>query len=86
LRSIIGKAELMPLPEFSPVRLMTNRFREKEGVGEGAIGVILHVFDDGFIVEFSRPDGATIAWFGVKPEDIEPVPEVLVASSNRSTV
>lgn len=76
----------MPLPEFSPVRLLTNRYREKEGVGEGAIGVILENFADGHIVEFSRPDGTTIAWFGVKPEEIEVAPEVLAASSDRSTI
>jgi hypothetical protein len=76
----------MPLPEFSPVRLVTNRFRDKESVGEGAIGVILEVFADGYIVEFSRPDGTTLSWFGVKPEDVEPALDVLATTSDRSTI
>jgi hypothetical protein len=38
------------------------------------------------MVEFSRPDGTTIAWFFVEPEVIEPAPEVLAASSDRSVV
>lgn len=75
----------MPLPEFSPVRLTTDRYLS-EGVGRGAIGVILDVFDDGYIIEFSRPDGTTIAWFSVKPEDIEAAPEMMATSSDRSTV
>lgn len=74
----------MPLPEFSPIRLTTDRFLSK-GVGLGAIGFILDVYNDGYEVEFSRPDGTTIAWFAVKPEDIEPAPEVL-AASDRTTV
>lgn len=74
----------MPLPEFSPIRLTTNRFLEEEGVREGAIGVILDVIDDGYIVEFSRPDGTTIAWFGVKPEDIELAPEAALRTERAS--
>ena len=76
----------MALPEFSSIRLTTDRYLEKEGVGKSAIGVILDILDDGYIVEFSRPDGTTIAWFGVRPEDVEPAPEALTASSDRSTV
>ena len=56
-----------------------------KGVGRGAIGFVLDVYDDGYEVEFSRPDGTTIAWFAVKSEDIEPAPEVL-AASDRPTV
>jgi hypothetical protein len=76
----------MPLPEFSPVRLTTDRYLASEGVGRGEIGFILDVYDDGYDVEFSRPDGTTIAWFAVTPEDIEPAPEVMSAAMDRSTV
>jgi hypothetical protein len=75
----------MPLPEFSPVRLTTDNYLS-DGVGRGAIGFILDVYEDGYEVEFSRPDGTTIAWFAVKPDDIEPAPEVIATSSDRSTV
>lgn len=67
----------MLLPEFSHVRLLTDRFRETEGVGVGATGYIVDVLDDGYIIEFSRPDGTTISWFGVDPEDVEAAPEVM---------
>lgn len=76
----------MPLPEFSPVRLATDRFAASEGVGRGAIGFILDVFPDGYIVEFSGPDGATISWFGVDFEDVEAAPEVMETVSDRSSV
>lgn len=76
----------MPLPEFSPIRLTTDRFSVSEGVARDAIGVILDVFVDGYIVEFSRPDGTTIAWFAVKPEDVEPAPEAMFRTSDGATV
>jgi hypothetical protein len=76
----------MPFPEFSPVRLTTDRYLGSEGVGKGAVGFVLDVYDDGYIVEFSRSDGTTIAWFFLKPEDIELAPDVIAASSDRSTV
>ncbi len=76
----------MPLPQFSPIRLTTDRFVVSEGVERGAIGVILDVFDNGYIVEFSRSDGTTIAWFAVEPVDVEPAPEAMPRSSERSTV
>lgn len=75
----------MALPEFIRIRLTTDRFLH-EGVGKGAIGFILDVENDGYIVEFSRPDGTTIAWFGVKFEDVEPAHEAMGSSSDRSTV
>jgi hypothetical protein len=75
----------MPLPELSPVRLTTDRYLSK-GVGQGAIGFILDVYDDGYIVEFSRPDGTTIAWFSVEPGDIEPAPEAMYRSSESASV
>jgi hypothetical protein len=75
----------MKLPAFSLIRLTTDRYLH-EGVGAGAVGVILDVVRDGYIVEFSRPDGTTIAWFGVGPDDIEPAPEVLLAEADRSVL
>ncbi len=76
----------MPLPELSPVRLITDRYLSK-GVGRGDIGFILVVYDDAYEVEFSRTDGTTIAWFAVKPEDVEPAPEVVkMTSSDRPSV
>jgi hypothetical protein len=75
----------MPLPEFSPVRLTTDRYSSK-GVGRGAIGFILDVYDDGYEVEFSRLDGTTIAWFAVEPQDIEPAPEAIATASDPASV
>jgi hypothetical protein len=66
--------------------LTTDRYLASEGVGRGAIGFILDVYDDGYDVEFSRPDGTTIAWFFLEPTDIEPAPEVMTPSADRSTV
>jgi hypothetical protein len=48
------------------------------------VGVIHDVFDEGSIVDFSRPHGTTIAGFVVNPECFEPALEVLTASSDRS--
>ena len=70
----------MALREFSAIRLTTDRYLS-EGVGPGAVGFILDVMDDGYIVEFSRPDGTTIAWFFVEPADIEPALDVVVPSA-----
>ena len=75
----------MPLPQFSPIRLVTDRYLS-EGVGRGAIGFILEVYDDGYEVEFSRPDGTTIAWFSVEPADVEPAPEAMYRSSESASV
>jgi hypothetical protein len=74
-------ASMILLPEFSPVRLITDNYLS-EGVGRGAIGFILDILEGAYIVEFSRPDGTTIAWFPLKPEDIEPAPEVLAVTSD----
>ena len=76
----------MSLPDFSPVRLTTDRFVVSEGVSRGAIGVILDVYDDGYEVEFSRPDGTTIAWFAVTPDDVEVAPDLVEKMPDRSTV
>jgi hypothetical protein len=58
------------LAPFDVVRLVTDRYRHR-GVGIGALGTILEVYEDGYEVEFSRPDGITIDWFPVKPDEIE---------------
>ena len=74
----------MTLESLSLVRLMTDRYRA-EGVPAGAIGVILDVYDDAFEVEFSRPDGTSIAWFAVPRDDVEPYhPVVAKARQERS--
>lgn len=73
------KAEAMSLPEFSAVRLRSDRFAS-EGVHAGAVGFILDVYGDGYDVEFSRPDGTTIALLFLEPEDIEPAPEIMPTS------
>ena len=70
----------MPLPEFSPVR-HHDRYLS-EGVGRGALGFILDVLDEGYVVEFSRPDGTTIAWFYVESADVEPAPDIIVPSGH----
>jgi hypothetical protein len=75
----------MVLPEFSVVRLTTDRYLS-EGVGRGAIGVILEAGDIGYIVEFSRPDGTTIALLFLKPHDIEPAPEAVFRPSESAKV
>ena len=74
----------MRFPEFSPVRLTTDRF-ESEGVRLGAVGFVLEGKESGYVVEFSRPDGTTIALLFLEPGDIEPAPEVM-ASSDRSMI
>ncbi|MDP9364534.1 MAG: DUF4926 domain-containing protein [Chloroflexota bacterium] len=61
----------MTLETLSVVRLLTDRYR-REGVAAGAVGVVLDVYDDGYEVEFSMPDGTTIAWFAVEPGEVEP--------------
>jgi hypothetical protein len=74
----------MKLPQFSAVRLTTNRYLD-EGVGSGAIGFILDVYDDGYDVEFSRPeDGSTIALLFLTQTDIEPATEVALRSERAS--
>jgi Domain of unknown function (DUF4926) len=61
----------MPLPQFSAVRLLTDHHRTK-GVPAGAVGRILDVYgEEAYEVEFSRPDGTTIAWFAVPQDEVE---------------
>ena len=59
---------------YRPVRLLSDDYR-REGVGFGAIGVVIEDYGDAYEVEFSREDGSTIAWFAVRPDEIEPVQE-----------
>ena len=72
----------MTFPQFSAVRLTTDRFLD-EGVGCGAIGFVLDIFDDGYDVEFSRPeDGSTIALLFLEATVVEPAPEVALRSAH----
>jgi hypothetical protein len=74
----------MRLPQFSAVRLTTDRYLD-EGVGVGAIGFILDVYEDGYDVEFSRPEnGSTIALLFLTQADIESAPEVALRSEHAS--
>ena len=74
----------MTLPQFSAVRLTTNRFLD-EGVGRGTLGFILDVYDDGYDVEFSRPeDGSTIALLFLKAADVEPAPDAALRPTHAS--
>ena len=59
------------LPQFCVVKLLTDAYGYR-GVTAGAIGAILEVHDeDAYEVEFSRPDGTTIAWFAVPKDAVE---------------
>ena len=57
------------LAQFDVVRLVSDRYRDR-GVEPGALGTILEVYEDAYEVEFSRPDGITIDWFPVKPDEV----------------
>jgi len=44
------------LPDYSRVRLITNKYT-KDGVPEGSLGYVIEVYDDGkYEVEFSDPE------------------------------
>jgi hypothetical protein len=58
------------LPLLGLVRLTSDRYADR-GVSTGAIGTIVLVHDGAYEVEFSRRDGTTIAWFAVRPEELE---------------
>ena len=61
----------MALPYLSIVRLVSDQLRE-EGVEPGAIGVIVDVYnDDAYEVEFSDPDGITLALTTLRRGDLE---------------
>lgn len=71
----------MPLPQFSAVRLISNRYRDR-GVDAGAVGRILDVYgDEAYEIEFAREDGTTIAWFALPQDEVELVrlPQALSA-------
>jgi hypothetical protein len=57
-------------PLLGLVRLTTDRYADR-GVGYGAVGTIVLIHNGAYEVEFSRSDGTTIAWFAVRPEDLE---------------
>jgi hypothetical protein len=51
---------------------MLSDEHRKDGVPAGSIGRVLDVYDDeAYEVEFSRPDGTTIAWFAVPQDEVE---------------
>jgi hypothetical protein len=61
----------MTLKPYSQVQLVTDSYQER-GVSIGATGTIVEVYDDGdYEVEFSHPDGTTIAWFAVSQNEVK---------------
>ncbi len=72
----------MAFENLSPVRLLTDQYRA-QGLVAGAVGVIVEVYDDAYEVEFSRPDGVTIAWFAVNQDEVEPYVEAELAARGR---
>jgi hypothetical protein len=65
----------MPIANYSPVRLLTDRFRDK-GLETGAIGYVIEVYPNGdYEVEFSEPaSGITIAQVVAKEGELEALP------------
>ncbi|MDR0469904.1 MAG: DUF4926 domain-containing protein [Peptococcaceae bacterium] len=56
---------------YQKVRLMTDKYID-EGIKKGDIGVILEDYDgNNFEVEFSDPNGITIALFAFPIEELE---------------
>jgi hypothetical protein len=66
----------MTLPLLSVIRLRSDRYLDK-GVGTGAIGTIVEVYDDrAYEVEFSNPaTGETIALFAIPQNEVDLVRE-----------
>jgi hypothetical protein len=59
------------IPIYSRVRLTKDRFRP-EGVEYGAVGYVIEVYGDGsYEVEFSDPQGITIAQIVAPSGDLE---------------
>lgn len=58
------------LENYSRVRLLTDRYQNK-GVAAGTIGYVIEVYDDAYEVEFSNPNGITIAQVVVQPDELE---------------
>ena len=66
----------MPLPQFSIVRLLSDRHRD-EGASIGATGTIVEVYDDdAYEVEFSDTNGITIALLALPQDEVEPDTDV----------
>jgi Domain of unknown function (DUF4926) len=64
----------MRLEPYSVVELLTNHYHDR-GVAAGAIGTILEVYSqEAYEIEFSRPDGTTIAWFAVPQNEVRALP------------
>ena len=68
------------LPEYSRVRLITDKYA-KDGVPEGTLGYVIEVYNDGkYEVEFSNPEtGSTVAQLVIAHEDVIESPEPDVA-------
>jgi hypothetical protein len=61
----------MRLPNYSRLRLVTDRHRP-EGVDYGAVGYIIEVYSDAdYEVEFSDDQGITVAQIVVRGEELE---------------
>lgn len=61
----------MSYPNYSEVRLLTDVY-QSDGLSKGAIGYIIEVWEEGvYEVEFSNPDGTTIALLALPESDIE---------------
>lgn len=59
------------LMQYSRVKLKTDKF-QSEGISLGDIGYIIEDYEDGnYEVEFSNPEGITIAQIVVSLKDLE---------------
>ena len=59
------------LKNYDRVRLVTNDY-ENEGVSDGAVGYIVETYDDGvYEVEFSDPEGTTLALIALRESELE---------------
>jgi Domain of unknown function (DUF4926) len=64
----------MRLEPYSVVELLTDHYHDR-GVAAGAIGTILEAYNqEAYEIEFSRPDGTTIAWFAVPQNEVRALP------------
>jgi uncharacterized protein DUF4926 len=63
------------LPQYSRVKLLTDRY-QADGAVRGAFGYIIEVYPGGkYEVEFSNPEGITIAQVVVAEGELELYPE-----------
>ncbi len=59
------------LSNYSRIRLISDNYKD-EGVPENSVGYIIETYDDGaYEVEFSEPDGTTIALLALKESELE---------------